>query len=91
VAALEVLFGSPALGNMIREGKTHQIPNIIRQGQRRGMITMDDSLYQLVAADVVQPEPAYEKAIDKKEFRKRMSQLGHKVGAADAAEEEEGQ
>ena len=84
VAALEILFGSPALGNIIREGKTHQITNIIRQGMRRGMMTMDDSLYKLVETKLVDAENAYEKAIDKKEFRKRVMQgLGIKVGAGD--------
>ena len=84
VAALEILFGSIALGNIIREGKTHQITNIIRQGQRRGMVTMDDSLIALAEAKVVDPEHCYEKAIDKREFRKRVMQgLGVKVGAGD--------
>jgi len=88
VAALEILFGSPALGNMVREGKTHQITNIIRQGQRRGMVTMDDSLERLVKEDIIDPESGYEKAIEKKDFRKRMALLGHAVGAADEDPEE---
>ncbi|MFT7623650.1 MAG: twitching motility protein PilT [Myxococcota bacterium] len=88
VAALEILFGSPALGNVVREGKTHQIQNLIRQGQSRGMIAMDDSLEILVKDEVIDPEAAYEKAIDKRDFRKRMLIAGHKVGAGDADEDE---
>ncbi|MFT5430887.1 MAG: twitching motility protein PilT [Myxococcota bacterium] len=88
VAALEILFGSPALGNIVREGKTHQITNLIRQGKRQGMVTMDDSLVQLVKDEVVTPEAAYEKAIDKKDFRKFMAVLGHIVGASDESPEE---
>ena len=88
VAALEILFGSPALGNIVRAGKTHQITNLIRQGQRRGMITMDDSLEKLVKDETVTPEAAYEKAIEKKDFRKRMLVLGHTVGMADEDPEE---
>ncbi len=88
VAALEILFGSPALGNIVREGKTHQITNLIAQGKNRGMITMDDSLEKLVRDDVVDAESAYEKAIEKKEFVKRMFALGHRVGAGDEDPEE---
>ena len=88
VAALEILFGSPALGNIVREGKTHQITNLIRQGKRRGMITMDDSLEKLVADEIVTPEDGYDKAIEKKEFRKRMSKLGYVVGAGDEEHDE---
>jgi twitching motility protein PilT len=88
VAALEILFGSPALGSMIREGKTHQISNLIRQGKRRGMVTMDDSLEKLVVEDVITPESAYEKAIEKKDFKKAMLKLGHRVGTADEDPEE---
>ena len=88
VAALEILYGSPALGNMVREGKTHQITNIIRQGKRAGMITMDDSLEKLAKEGVVTAEAAYEKAIDKKDFRKRMLAAGHQVGLSDEDPEE---
>ncbi|MBT9556417.1 MAG: type IV pilus twitching motility protein PilT [Myxococcales bacterium] len=88
VAALEILFGSPAMGNIIREGKTHQLTNLIRGGKAKGMVTMDDSLERLVKEDVISAEAAYEKSIDKKEFRKRMMMLGHNVGAADEDPEE---
>jgi len=42
--ALEVLVGTPAIGNLIREGKIHQIPSILQTGARFGMMTMDKSL-----------------------------------------------
>ncbi len=88
VAALEIMFGNPAMGNIIREGKTHQLTNMIRAGKRQGMVTMDDSLERLVKEDVITPEAAYEKCIDKKEFKKRMLTLGHQVGASDDDPEE---
>ena len=88
VAALEILFGSPALGNIVREGKTYQITNLIRQGKRRGMICMDESLEILVRDEIVTPEAAYEKAIEKKDFRKAMLKLGHVVGVGDEDPEE---
>lgn len=47
VAALEVLFANNAVRNLIREGKTFQIPSIMQTSRRAGMITMDDALYDL--------------------------------------------
>jgi twitching motility protein PilT len=70
VAAVEILFGSPALAGMIREGKTHQITSFVQTGSREGMIAMDSSLEKLVAAGLVTPRAAYEKAVDKEAFAK---------------------
>jgi twitching motility protein PilT len=84
VAAVEVLFGSPALGNIVREGKTHQISNLIHTGRTQGMVTMDHSLLGLVRSGRVAPKAAYEKAIDKAEFRKVVrEELGVVVGIDD--------
>jgi len=84
VAALEIMFGSPALGTLIRDGKTHHIPNLIMQGKNRGMITMDQSLFDLVKADIVDPEDAYGKAVYKPEFRHKMlEEMSIRVGLAD--------
>ncbi len=47
VAAFEVMHATPAINNLIRDGKTHQIPTIIQTSRKMGMITMDDSLYDL--------------------------------------------
>ncbi len=79
VAAIEVLFGSPALSSLIREGKTHQIPGIIQQGKNQGMISMDDSLRKLVGDDVIEPHAALEKSLDKDEMRKWLRARGVKV------------
>src|SRR5579884_993642 len=65
VAALEILFASPAIGNMVREGKTGQITSAIQTGVREGMIDMDSSIKKLFEAGKVSAEAAYEKAIDK--------------------------
>jgi twitching motility protein PilT len=48
IAALEVLFGTPSIANMIREGRTYQIPSALQTGRSLGMFTMDDSLQVLV-------------------------------------------
>ncbi len=50
VAALEILVNTPAVGNLIREGKTYQIPSIMQTGHEVGMVTFDRALKELVAA-----------------------------------------
>ena len=47
VAAFEVLHANLAIRNLIREGKTHQIPSVMQTNRRLGMITMDDAIVQL--------------------------------------------
>lgn len=47
-AAFEVLHANPAVRNLIREGKSHQIANVIQTSRKLGMITMDDAIMQLV-------------------------------------------
>ena len=44
VVALEILIASPAVRNLIREGKTHQIPSMIQTGKKYGMQTLDDAI-----------------------------------------------
>jgi twitching motility protein PilT len=53
VPAIEVMIGTPAIRNLIREGKIAQIPSIIQTGQKFGMITMDQSLKELVSRNIV--------------------------------------
>ena len=69
VAALEILFSSPAIGNMIREGKTPQITSAIQTGMREGMIDMDTSIRRLFEAKRISARAAYDKAIDKEQFK----------------------
>ena len=69
VAALEILFASPAIGNMIREGKTPQITSAIQTGVKEGMIDMDSSIRRLHADKKVSARAAYDKAIDKESFK----------------------
>lgn len=79
VAAVEVLFGTPALSSLIREGKTHQIPSFISQGKALGMIGMDESLQNLVNDGIIEPMSALEKALDKDQMRKWLIERGVKV------------
>ena len=69
VAALEILFASPAIGNMIREGKTSQVTSAIQTGVREGMVDMDTSIRRLFADGKVTARAAYDKAIDKEQFK----------------------
>ncbi|HSN67687.1 MAG TPA: type IV pilus twitching motility protein PilT [Thermoanaerobaculia bacterium] len=69
VAALEILFASPAIGNMIREGKTGQITSTIQTGVPEGMIDMDSSIRKLLEEKKITPRAAYDKAIDKELFK----------------------
>ncbi len=67
-AAVEILIGSQALASIIREGKITQIGSFIQTGSSAGMQAMDQHLMRLVKEDIITPEAAYEKAIDKKIF-----------------------
>ena len=69
VAALEILFSSPAIGNMIREGKTSQITSAIQTGVREGMMDMDTSIRRLYDAKRITARAAFDKAIDKEQFK----------------------
>jgi twitching motility protein PilT len=68
VAALEVMVGTPALGNMIREGKTHQIPSMIQTGRKEGMQMMDQAILDFLMKQVITPDEAYARAHNKTEF-----------------------
>ncbi len=75
VAAHEILFGSPALGALIREGKTSQIINLIQTGRNAGMIDMDTAILNLVQSGVIEPSHAFEKSINKDKFKKKLDAL----------------
>ena len=70
VPSFEILLGSTALSNSIREGKTALINNMIATGKSRGMISMDQSLTELVQNGIVDPDEALDRAIDKESFKK---------------------
>jgi len=58
VAALEIMVRNHAIGNLIRESKTHQITNSIVMGRKEGMQLMDDHLKQLISEKIVTAEEA---------------------------------
>ncbi len=76
MAALEILICTPAVSNLIREGKTFQIASAMQTGRQIGMKTMTDSLVELVAQRIVSPEEAYLKAVDKEALTKKLQAEG---------------
>ncbi len=73
IVAQEILVGTPAIGNMIREGKTFQIPSIMQASRKEGMTTMDGAIMDLVNRKIVTPEEAYLKAAEKKTFEHMLA------------------
>jgi twitching motility protein PilT len=69
VAAYEILLGVPAVANMIRESKSHQIPSIMQTSRKIGMQTLNDSLALLVRQGIVEENEAILKSVDKDGLR----------------------
>lgn len=69
VAALEILVFTSAIANLVREGKTHQIPGMIQVGKKLGNQPLDDAIMEHVRMKRIAPEEAYDKCLDKKKFR----------------------
>jgi len=68
VAAVEIMIGTPAVRNLIREGKTFQIPGTLQTGKKYGMQTLDDAIMLLLDKRIINPDDAYTKAEDKSRF-----------------------
>jgi twitching motility protein PilT len=75
VVATEVLIATPAIANLIREGKTYQIPSSMQAGRQVGMHTMDQHLAKLVNSGEISHEAALEKVHDPESFK----QLVHRT------------
>ena len=68
VAALEILVNTPAVANLIRQGKLDQLENTMQGGRASGMRTMDSSLQDLLDRGVINGQAAYRSANDKHKF-----------------------
>ncbi|HTY07047.1 MAG TPA: type IV pilus twitching motility protein PilT [Gemmatimonadales bacterium] len=79
IAAREILLTTPAISNLIREGKTFQIPSIIQTSKKLGMITLNDALLDLVEKKQVEPDEAYMKAVEKASFAQQLKAKGFKL------------
>jgi twitching motility protein PilT len=69
VAALEILLVDMAIANLVREGKTHQIPGMLQVGKKKGNQPLDDVIMDHLRNTRISPEEAYDKSNDKKKFR----------------------
>jgi twitching motility protein PilT len=68
-AALEILIATPAVRNLIRDGKTFQIPTILQTGKKFGMQSLDDAILDHLEKGRINPEDAYLHCLDKARFR----------------------
>ena len=85
VAALEVLIVTTAVSNLIREGKTFQIPSIMQVNKAIGMVSLNDALLDLVTRKLVEPAEAYSKAVDKTGFDALLKRASISVNAPSEA------
>jgi twitching motility protein PilT len=76
VAAREVMIVTPAISNLIREGKTHMIYSAIETGMKFGMVTMDTHLAMLVRERLVTFEEALSKAQNPEQLRMKVAPSG---------------
>lgn len=72
VAAFEVLHANPAVRNLIREGKSHQLANVMQTNRKAGMITMDDAIVQLYSESKISREMALQFAQDEECMRSKL-------------------
>ena len=68
VAAVEILINTSATSNVLREGKSEQLQNLIQSGSAHGMQSMDSALHNLVQGERISPQTAFESANDKGSF-----------------------
>ena len=87
VAAREILLSIPSVSNLIREGKTFQIPSVMQTSRRHGMITLGDALIELVDQGLVEPKEAYMKSADKLAFLALLRARDHDTSFVDGAME----
>jgi twitching motility protein PilT len=87
VAAREILLTIPAVSNLIREGKTFQIPTVMQTSKRLGMVTLNDALLELVDGKLIEPPEGYSKAVDKTGFVQSLKSRGIDTAFAEDVKE----
>ncbi|MDQ3037969.1 MAG: type IV pilus twitching motility protein PilT, partial [Myxococcota bacterium] len=87
VAAYEVLVATPAVANLIREGKTFQLKSVMQTGRALGMQTMNDHLIELVKTDKIEPVEAYLKSNDKQVMKDMLAKNDIKLDLGALANE----
>lgn len=71
-AALEILIATPAVRNLIRDGKTFQILSTMQTGKKYGMQTLDDAILFLLEKKMISTDDAYSNAVEKAKFVKYL-------------------
>jgi twitching motility protein PilT len=83
-AVHEIMFATPAVAAIIREGATQKLYDVITGGKSEGMQFMDESIWTKLREGMISPEEAYMKAIDKTRFKKflpeNLAHLGEASG-----------
>ncbi len=75
VAAIEVMVANPAIRNLIREGKTFQIPSMMQTNRKEGMVTMDDALYELCMKNRITAETALDYSQDYQYMQRKLGRV----------------
>jgi twitching motility protein PilT len=73
ISALEILVFNTAIANLVREGKTHQIPGMIQVGKRMGNQPLDDAIMEHLRMKRISAEEAYDKSLEKRKFRQFLA------------------
>lgn len=82
VAVHEIMFATPAVSAIIREGATQKLYDVITGGKGEGMQFMDESIWTKLREGIITPEEAYMKAIDKTRFKKFLPKELESLGEA---------
>lgn len=81
-AVHEIMFATPAVSAIIREGQTQKLYDVITGGKSDGMQFMDEAIWSRLREGMISPEEAYMKAIDKTRFKKFLPQGSEALGEA---------
>jgi twitching motility protein PilT len=76
VAAREIMIITPAIANLIREGKTHQIYSALEMGARVGMVSMEKTIVELIRKNVITPEVGIMKANNPDSVKMQLGMRG---------------
>jgi twitching motility protein PilT len=74
-AAQEIMVGTSAVSNLIRENKIHQIPSMIQTGKKDGMQLLDQHILEFHMSGVITAEEAYMKSNNKQAFKQFLKEV----------------
>lgn len=72
IVALEIMLANPAIRNLIREGKTHQVNSILQMSGKTGMVTMDNYLFDLYNKGLISMDNALFYSLDQENMKKKF-------------------